>query len=183
MNPYFNYKGAVLRGAGEGRGAGVGVCSEVLWRLRVPLLSGSFPFCPLPGVGLGQSADGSALREATLLQEVGGMRGWGVGGRDVSLFSLSENSRLVSTLVNMFLSFQPPIPPTLVKDITKIPVVCPLEPWLSPRLSLWPALAPIYLLVLPPFKPSLTHCPISAEGAGIGRPCRVSAWSSWSEGG
>lgn len=77
MNPYFNYKGAELRGAGEGRGS-----SAVLWRLRAPLLSGSFPFCPLPGVGLGQgqSADGSALPEATLLQEVGAVRGGESGG-------------------------------------------------------------------------------------------------------
>lgn len=94
--------------------------SAMLWRLRAPLLSGSFPFCSLPGVGLEQSADKRALLEATLLQEVGGVRGWEVGGRDISLFSLSENSRLVSTLVNMFLSFQLLLPPTLVKDITKI---------------------------------------------------------------
>lgn len=75
MNPYFNYKGAVLRGAGEGRGwgRGGGGGSAVLWRLRAPLLSGSFPFSPLPGVGLEQSADKSALLEATLLQEVGGV--------------------------------------------------------------------------------------------------------------
>lgn len=52
----------------------------MLWRLRAPLLSGSFPFCPLPGVGLGQSADGRALLEATLLQEVGAVRGGELGG-------------------------------------------------------------------------------------------------------
>lgn len=49
MNPYFNYKGAELRGTGGGAEG-----SAVLWRLRAPPHSGSFPFCPLPGVGLGQ---------------------------------------------------------------------------------------------------------------------------------
>lgn len=38
-------------------------------------------------------------------------------------------------------------------------MVCKLEPWLSPHLSLWAALAPVSLFVLPPFKPSLTHGP------------------------